>query len=866
METDSVYFYGDKLAYDVFNRKYSFNGETPMETERRIVNEIVRVESVYGKHIKRNKIRKLSKYGSMKAERYRTALKDGNLDAAIREDIEPLIFGFDKLLMGGSIISTIGTNQILSLSNCFVIKSPDDSLCGINGSINEMDNIFSRRGGVGLDLSTVRPKGSVINNAARISDGVVSLMKHKFAESTKYIAQNGRRGALMLMYDSRGIDLLDFITSKQDDVSITTANISVKMHDDFIRAAMNNEDYLLRFPVDLKLNDDDIERIMSDIEYNEVVNYTYNKKSVYFKKVKAKEIWDELVKCAWNKAEPGILFWDKIESYDPSSVYDNLKAVATNPCGEQPLAPYDTCRLLSFNLASLVKNPYTDSAYVDYDEVYRTFYNVQWIGDDIVDLECEYVSRIINTLQTKGGKPAEAIVDMWKNVISVAKSGRRTGVGYTGLGDYYAMLGLKYGDSDETERLFSTIFRALLDSSIDLSILRGSFESYSKKLEDAGNEWYAFVKGDFPDLYERMMKYGRRNVSLNTCAPAGTISLLAQCTSGIEPLFMPYYTRKVKVMSSGEPYDVIDQSGCKFKIYLVIHNGLKRWIKTRYPEVDIDALNEEAVSEYYKLSPYYGSCAQELDWKDRVRLQSQVQKYITSSISSTVNLDRSATIENIDGLFKLAHDSGCKGITIYRDGCREGVLASVSDKDKNDVKDTNNDAPKRPKSLSCNVIRFNNNSDKWIAFVGVYDNRPYEIFTGMLNKLSIPGNVEKGNIVRNKVDGNTVYDFEYFDATGSRHVIEGINRIFNKEFWNYGKLLSGLLRHKMPIGCVIKTLQGMTFDNETINSWRNGVVRSLKKWIKDGDDSGETCPDCGGKLVFENGCKRCKDCGYSACG
>ena len=719
-----------------------------------------------------------------------------------------------------------------------------------------------------MDLSTLRPKGSKINNAARFSEGVVSVMKHKFAESSKYIAQNGRRGAMMIMYDSRGIDLLDFIKCKQDDTSITTANISVKMHDDFIEAVKDDRDYLLRFPIDADMSCFDKE-VADSIEYNEVTEFLTDDGTVLVKKVKAKEIWDELVKCAWNKAEPGILFWDRIENYDPSSVYDALRPLATNPCGEQPLAPYDTCRLLSYNLSTFVQKPFTSEAFVDMDDVYRAFYDIQWIGDDIVDLECKYVQRIVDSLvnENEGGRNNE-IIGMWKKVIDVAKIGRRTGVGFTGLGDFFAKLNLQYGEPDMTTRLFSTIFRAQLDATVDLGIIRGAFNEGVYGEEGIGslsNDWYDMVRDEFPEQWERMHRYGRRNVSLNTCAPAGTISLLAQCTSGIEPLFLPYYKRKVKVNTSSEPYDVVDADGCRFKVYFVMHSGLKQWIETNYPDVDLNTLNDDTIRAYYEASPYFGNCAQDLDWKDRVATQSRIQHYVTSAISSTVNLDRNTTVEEVDALLKLANESGCKGITIYRDGCRDGVMTSTESSFNQSNQQDEIDAPRRPKSLSCNVIRFNNNSEKWIAFVGVYNNRPYEIFTGLANKLEIPSNIDKGNIVKSKVDGVSKYDFEYYDKNGDRHVIEKINEIFNPEFWNYGKLLSALLRHRMPVICIIKTLQGMKFSNETVNSWRNGIVRSLKKWVKDGEDAGENCPDCGRKLIFENGCKHCPDCGYSAC-
>lgn len=864
------YFNNDQLACDVFTNKYKYKDETPEETIERLTNALAKNELRYKREIKRTNTCKLTKYGMERFGKYKNAIRNGDFEKVVRDDIYKHLEGFNKLVLGGSIISTLGTDQVLSLSNCFVINSPKDSLCGINKSINEMDNIFSRRGGVGIDLSTVRPKGTKINNAARFSDGVVTLMKHKYAESTKYIAQNGRRGALMLMYDSRGCDLLDFIRSKQDDVSITTANISVKMHDDFINAAKNNEDYILRFPVNLdenllgKFKND----ILKSTNYNELTEYKINNQTIYVKKVKAREIWDELVKCAWNKAEPGILYWDRIETYDPSSIYPDLKPIATNPCGEQPLAPYDSCRLLAYNLSTFVKNPYTKDSVLDYDKLYKAFYDTQCIGDDIVDLECEYVQRIIDSVKKDGiTEDNRGVIDMWNKVIRTAKTGRRTGVGFTGLGDMYAALGVEYGSETITNCLFKTILRAQLDASTDLAIVRGEFYKNEKKRKEykrQTNDWYEFIRENFPEQYDRMQTFGRRNVSVNTCAPTGTTSIIAQCTSGIEPLFLPFYKRKVKVLNTTDPYDVCDASGCRFKVYLVIHNGLKKWIAENHKEVNINELNEETIMPLYKESPYYNNCAQDIDYKKRVATQATIQKYITSSISSTVNMKKETTVEEVGDLFVLARELGCKGITIYRDGCRDGVL-TASDKPFNQSeKDEDTSAWKRPKTLECNVLRFSNNNEKWISFVGVYHGRPYEIFTGLASKLEMPTAVDKGVIVKTKTDGVSRYDFEYY-KDDKKEVICGINEIFNPEFWNYGKLLSALLRHRMPVACLIKTLRGMKFNNETINSWRNGIIRSLKKWAKDGEETGEKCPDCGEKLVFENGCKRCPNCGYSAC-
>lgn len=659
---------------------------------------------------------------------------------------------------------------------------------------------------------------------------------------------------------------MEFITSKQDDASITTANISVMTNKEFMHAVKSDSDFICRFPIDINPSDYDID--FNKLNYGELYTYNIDKYSAfYFKKYRARDIWDKLIFCAHAKAEPGILFWDTTLENDPGAIYDKLTPICVNPCGELALAAGDSCRLLSLNLSHYVLNEFEENAEIDLEGLYNAFYDAQVIGDDIVDLEIEYINRIIKKIKRDSPKAPE--IEMWQKSIDIAKMGRRTGVGFMGLGDMYAMLGVNYGDKKVTEDVMRTMMRAQLDATIDMGIIRGIFDEHylntkwtteRGEAEAKNNHWYNFISTEFFEQYKKMIKFGRRNVTFSCIPPTGSISLIARTTSGIEPLFMPYYQRKVKV-NGDESFDVMDADGQKFNVYYVIHPTLKKWIMKYMPTTDLN--NEKSLEKAFKASPWYNNIAGDIDYQTRVETQALIQKYITSSISSTVNLPANTDIKTVEGIFMSAYDNKCKGITIYRDGCRQGVMASnISGNDKN--AETN--AKKRPEMLPCEIYRFTNNGEKWIACVGILDDRPYEIFTGKAESLNVPTCVDNGVIIKVKHKGESSrYDLRYVDCDGFHVTIEGINRMFNPEFWNYGKLLSALLRHGMGIQYIVETLNKMSFDNDTINSWRSGVVRSLKKWIKDGTKSGDKCPNCGETLTYENGCKTCHYCGYNAC-
>ena len=892
-EMEKSYF-RSSIAYDVWAKKYKAEGdETPSDTLKRCEREFKRAEGVWIESINKK----------LKKRSVRNKLSDSFFDIMLRDDkydtswMDGLFDDFSHLMLGGSLVSGLGTKHLASLSNCFVIGSPDDNLSGINGSVNEMENVFSHRGGVGLDLSTLRPKGAKIHNAAKISEGVVSVMKHKYGESAKYIAQNGRRGALMLMLDVNHPDVMDFIKCKRDNVSVTTANISVKLNDEFMAGVFSDKDivYIQRFPIDAELNESDTEFIMNCIDNGSMkLGELYQYKGVYIKSMKVKDVWNELVVGARDWAEPGCLFWDTVVNYDPASRWEELKPIATNPCGEQPLTSGDTCRLMHYNLNTFVKDRFGEHAFIDYADVFNTFYKLMWIGDNVIELEVEAIGRIIDKLEKDDGDQS-IMIRFWKHVQEVALYGRRVGIGISGLGDMFASLGVEYGNPEVTDKLFSTILQALLTASTDLAVLKGEapcfteddmkplfgygFKNFVRGLIDRctvfntteslepRDLWEAMIVEKYPELWWRMRRYNRRNVSVNTVAPTGTVSLLAGITSGIEPLFMGWYRRKVKLDDGATEYDEIDQTGNKFKYYNILHEGFEDWIAKTHPEVKIDELDDDETAKLFAESPYGNQTAHDIDWERRVSVQSIIQKYITSSISSTVNLPNDTSVETVDELFKKAYASRCKGITVYRDGSREGVLVKKETQkvDTNYTHDVN--AVKREKSLKCDVFHFYNGKEKWVAFVGIQNDRPYEIFTGLEEKLTnLPSKVSAGNIVKYKRDGVNCYDFEYYTEDGEKKVVESINTTFNPEFWNYGKMLSAMLRHRMPLVYIVKTLGDMRFENDSINSWRTGVIRALKRWIKDGTKLGEKCPECGETLVMENGCRRCPSCGWSACG
>ena len=845
------YFENDDLGYEVWKSKYQLNGETLDEFFQRIANEFARLDNF--KNVKDIDISKLSYYGKERIDKNRY------------DQFYDLFKDFKYIIPGGSVLAGIGSGKPVSLSNCFVLNT-GDSVEELFDTASNMSQIYKRRGGVGVDLSSLRPNGAGVNNAAKTTGGVVPFME-LFSQVTNTIGQSGRRGALMISIDINHPDSPDFIISKQNLSKITGANISVKLNKEFKKAVDNDEDYILRWPCNFPTLDPIFKEV---IPYNELLKRDTAHGSVYYKKIKAKELWNSIIQCAWNTAEPGILFWDTILDNDPASVYPKFKAVSTNPCGEIPLSPYDSCRLIASNLYSLVDAPFTDFAEIDESKAYSIFYEAQIIGDILVDLELEHVQRIIDSTQ---GKEKE----LWENIKEIGKSGRRTGVGILGLGDMYAALNLPYGDEETTEYIMKLKQAAELDATTDLAIINGSFPSYDRNLEfsnyqetDEGltignNVWYNFLIEEYPEQFQRMLQYGRRNVSFSTIAPTGTISILAGTSSGCEPVFSLYYTRRKKC-NPGETPDFIDDNGVGFRNFNVLHPKLQVWYNTTEKKLgnDLSLISKEELDNLIKLSPWFNNTAGDLTPVLRVETQSILQKYTTHSISSTVNVNNDVDQKFIEDIYKNAWDSNLKGITVYRDGCRSGILVK-------------NEAPKkinlqsRPIELECTVEQFKNERKDWIAIVGLLNGKPYEIFTGPkdIDVFPIPSFVKNGVVIKVPIPGEKArYDFKYVDSYGYTNILGGLSRVFDKEYWNYGRLISGYLRSGIPIEQVVKIVDGLTFTNVGLNNWKSGVIRSLKQFIPDGTKvSGEICENCGGSnIVYEGGCKTCHDCGSSKCG
>ncbi len=843
-------YFNDDLAQDVWASKYQFEGETLEQFFDRLTDNFYsKVKLEYSE----DKIKKLSRYGQ---ERLRKELKEKF----------HYLFSSLTIIPGGSVLSGVGTNKPVSLSNCYVIDT-DDSIEDIFNTSKTMAQIYKRRGGVGSDVSNLRPAGAPVRNAAQTTSGVVPFME-LFSQTTNTIGQEGRRGALMISIDIRHPDSPQFVVSKQDLTKITGANISVKISNDFMQAVENDEDYILNWPINQtgKFN------YHIDCEYNKIFETTsIEGVKVYYKKIKAKELWDSIIQCAWNSAEPGILFWDHILDNDPASVYEKYRAVSTNPCGEIPLSPYDSCRLIAVNMYNIVDNPFTDEACINPDRAYEIFYEAQIIGDILVDLELDHIDRIISI--TSGDEQ-----ELWKKVREIGASGRRTGVGLLGAGDMYAALGLPYGEEATTEYVMQMKQRAELEASIDLAILEGPFPDYNRDLEykivDYGqdlmgkNKFYNHLLNIFPDLVSKMRQYGRRNISFSTIAPTGSISILAGTSSGCEPVYSLYYTRRKKC-NSGETPDFIDQNGVGFRNFNVIHPKLNIWWD-EYKKSILEPKNEplsdwtkEDLDWIIKFSPWYNQEAENIIPEVRIRTQSILQKYVTHSISSTINLANDVDKEVVDRLYKLAHKENLKGVTVYRDGSRSGIL----------VKETNeqNTTLERPSELNCQVVHFKNEKKEWVAFIGVIDGMPYEIFTGPkdLDVFPIPSSVTEGVIIKVKQENeHSRYDFRYVDSYGYTNTLGGLSRIFDKEYWNYGRLVSGLLRSRIPVEQVVKIVDGLNFTKAGLNNWKSGVIRSLKSFIKDGTKAeGVKCENCGSNhVVYQEGCLICRDCGSSKCG
>ena len=831
------YFDGDELAARVWVNKYAMKDsfghiyeKSPEDMHWRIANEIARIENKYK-------------------------------NPMTAQEVFDLLDHFRYIVPAGSPMTGIGNDhQVASLSNCFVIglDGDADSYGAIMRIDEEQVQLMKRRGGVGHDMSHIRPKGSPVNNSALTSTGLVPFME-RYSNSTREVAQDGRRGALMLSVSIKHPDSEAFIDAKMTEGKVTGANVSVKIDDDFMEAAINDRPYTQQFPID------------SD---NPMVK----------KEISAKRLWDKIVHNAWKSAEPGVLFWDTILRESIPDCYADLgfRTVSTNPCGEIPLCPYDSCRLLSINLYSYVVNSFTPEAYFDFDKFKAHVRLAQRMMDDIVDLELEKIDKIMEKIsidpQSMEVKGAE--YHLWEKIKDKSGKGRRTGVGITAEGDMLAAMGLRYGTQEATDfsvKVHKTLALSAYRSSMEMARERGAFEVFDASRE-SDNPFLLRIKDADAQLYEDIMKYGRRNIACLTIAPTGTTSLMTQTTSGIEPVFMPVYKRRRKVNPNDTEVhvDFVDEVGDSFEEYIVYHKKFLEWMKVNGYDTE-KRYTQEEIDDLVVKSPYYKATANDVDWLMKVRMQGEIQKWVDHSISVTVNLPNDVDEALVNRLYVEAWRSGCKGCTIYRDGSRSGVMISVSKKDKKD--DAKDDCPcahpevteVRPKELECDVVRFQNNKEKWVAFVGLLNGYPYEIFTGLQDDeegIVLPKTVTKGKIIKQKNDdGHSRYDFQFENKRGYKTTVEGLSEKFNPEYWNYAKLISGVLRYRMPIGNVIKLVGSLQLKSESINTWKNGVERALKKYIVDGTEAkGQTCPVCGGILVYQEGCLICKNCGASRCG
>ena len=836
------YFKGDELAARVWSTKYALKDsfgnlyeETPDDMHHRIAGEIARIE-----------------------QKYANPMSEAELFELLKD--------FKYIVPAGSPMTGIGNDyQVASLSNCFVIGQ--DGSADSYGAIIQIDEeqvqLMKRRGGVGHDLSHIRPHGSPVKNSALTSTGLVPFME-RYSNSTREVAQDGRRGALMLSVSVKHPDSEAFIDAKMEQGKVTGANVSVKMHDDFMQAAIEGKMYTQQYPID------------SD-------------EPVYTKEVDAAKLWKKVIHNAWKSAEPGVLFWDTITRESVPDCYADLgyKTVSTNPCGEIPLCPYDSCRLLAINLYSYVKNPFTPEAEFDFELFKKHVAVAQRMMDDIIDLEVEKIEKILAKVESD--PECESIKrterELWEKIMNKTTKGRRTGVGTTAEGDMLAALGLRYGTPEATAfsvEVHKTLALAAYRSSVQMAQERGSFSVYDAKREE-NNPYIQRLKEADPELYELMVQHGRRNIACLTIAPTGTTSIMTQTTSGVEPVFQPVYRRRRKVNPNDKNVhvDIVDEVGDSFEEYVVFHHKFITWMeangytydpKHRYTTAEVDELVQK--------SPYYKATANDVDWMEKVHMQGAIQKWVDHSISVTINLPNDVSEELVGKLYEEAWRSGCKGCTVYRDGSRMGVLEGMKEKKKKEEiskkEEKNcvcfdNKVRIRPTELECDVVRFQNNKDKWIAFVGLKDGVPYEIFTGLADDeegILLPKSVTKGKIIRVvQEDGTKRYDFQFVNSRGFKTTMEGLSYKFDKEFWNYAKLISGVLRYGMPIDQVIKMISSLQMDSESINSWKVGVERALKKYIQDGTVvQGQVCPNCGNALIFEEGCMHCRECGYSRCG
>lgn len=825
-----IYFGGDDLAATVWVSKYALKDsfgniyeKSPEQMHRRIAAEIERIERKYPNPMS-------------------------------RDEVFALLDHFRYVIPQGGPMTGIGNGfQVASLSNCFVIghHHPADSYGGIFRMDEEQVQLMKRRGGVGHDLSHIRPTGSPVLNSALTSTGIVPFME-RYSNSTREVAQDGRRGALMLSLSIKHPDAERFIDAKVDTGKVTGANVSIKIDDAFMRSAQEGKNYRQQFPIGAA-------------------------EPKYEQEIDARKLWNKIIHNAWKSAEPGVLFWDTIirESIPDCYADEGFVTVSTNPCGEIPLCPYDSCRLLAINLLSYVEKPFTKEAKFDFTK-FRTHVEMAMrMMDDIIDLELEKVEQIIEKIEKD---PEDADVrrvelELWKKIRTMAQKGRRTGLGITAEGDMLAALGLRYGSDEAIDfavKVQKELALAAYGASVKMAAERGAFPVYDANKE-VNNPMIGRIREADPALYDEMVKVGRRNIALLTIAPTGTTSLMSQTTSGIEPVFRTVYKRRRKINPSDHDthVDYVDETGEKFQEYNVYHHNFVKWLEVNgYDVKNLDTIPDAELDRLLEASPYYKATANDIDWVAKVKMQGAIQKWVDHSISVTVNLPNNVTEELVADVYRTAWESGCKGITVYRDGCRDGVL--LDKKSKKKVAADASAPLKRPKSIPADIVRFKNGTENWIAFVGLQDGRPYEIFTGKIEEdaMYIPPKIKQGNIIKvREADGSKRYDFQYTDRYGYTNTIGGISRLFNEEFWNYAKLISGVLRHGMPIEKTVSLVESLQLDSESINTWKTGVCRALKQYIVDGTSAKGKCPSCGQEnMAYQNGCLTCMSCGYSKCG
>ena len=840
------YFNGDELAASTWLNKYAKRDEhgniveqTPADMHKRMAKEFARIEKQYDDNALPFDKEKFSKHYHKRKP-------------LTEKRIFELFNKFKYVIPAGSVMAGLGADKPVSLSNCFVLPSPEDSYSSIMMTRLNQAELMKRRGGVGYDLSNLRPRGAAVNNAAVTSTGAASFMD-VCSDVTNEVAQQGRRGALMISMNANHPDVEEFIEKKQDLTKVTGANVSVQVTDEFMKAVEEDKDYLLRWPVDA-FNDPYNVMPQDYEEYNKLYSIKTNNHKGYVKKVKAKEIWNKIIHCTWNTAEPGVIFKDRMVNFSPDGCYTKYRGVSTNPCGEIFMSGNESCRLIAINMLSFIDKPFTNDAKLNVSRLYDVTYDAMRLGDDLVDLENEAVRRILDVV-----KDDKYAVDVWTGILEKGENGRRCGLEFTALSDMCASMGYKFctKESNEfVEKVCRLMMSAVLDCQTDMTLERGAFPDYDNNVENS-NEWYKFISEEYPERYRMLNEIGRRNISFTTAGPTGTISMLTQTSSGIEPVFMPYYVRRRKCVTADDRVDYTDKLGINFTEFVVVHPQLKKWADNNMPELlsKFDELTEKEWEEIYKQSPWYESCAQDIDWGRRVEVQGIVQKYlITHSISSTVNLPNNVSKEEVSNIYMEAWRNGLKGITVYRDGSREGIMIKKEQKKEDDKFESYVSAPKRPKTLHADFYSTKVKGEVFYVMVGLYKNKPYEIFVYKSDDNKQISN-HTGTITKVK---KSVYKYE-----SDQIVIGNISQKLSTEELATALYSSMLMRTGANLKYIIKTAQKV---DDNIASFTSAMVRILRKYLKEETLEGEKCPECGGKLIRENGCIHCIDCGWSRCG